>query len=74
MRVCTNLFVESVILLLIFFSQEVAFYDGNVKEKSILTDSFNKLRDCIRSFIQFKFYEGIIDNILSKCKVIVVQL
>lgn len=49
-------------------SEEVAFYNGSRKEQSILLSSFRKLVDHIRSFIQFRFYMGLVDNIVAKCR------
>ncbi|KAF6025465.1 ABCD3 [Bugula neritina] len=51
---------------LITNSEEVAFYNGSRKEQSILLSSFRKLVDHIRSFIQFRFYMGLVDNIVAK--------
>ena len=54
-------------LFLYLNSEEVAFYDGNKKERYILMGAFNTLKDHLRSFIRFKFFEGIVDNMIAKC-------
>ncbi|XP_067934447.1 ATP-binding cassette sub-family D member 3-like [Watersipora subatra] len=51
---------------LITNSEEVAFYKGNSKERHIIFSAFGSLRDHIRRFIQFKFIEGVFDNIIAK--------
>lgn len=59
-------------LLLVFFcvcfSEEVAFYNGNKKEQAIIMHTFKKLVDHLRGFINFRFYMGLIDNVIAKCK------
>ncbi|XP_067934177.1 ATP-binding cassette sub-family D member 3-like [Watersipora subatra] len=51
---------------LITNSEEVAFYNGNKKEQTILLSTFGRLVDHVRGFIQFRFYMGLIDNIIAK--------
>ncbi|DAZ95309.1 TPA: hypothetical protein N0F65_006562 [Lagenidium giganteum] len=51
---------------LITHSEEIAFYNGNVREKKILDDSFNRLIDLVRSSQQFRFSVSVIDNIVAK--------
>ncbi|XP_037932134.1 ATP-binding cassette sub-family D member 3-like, partial [Teleopsis dalmanni] len=51
---------------LITNSEEVAFYQGNVREKLTLLASFSKLRSHLRKFLEFRVSMGIIDNIVGK--------
>jgi len=51
---------------LITNSEEIAFYNGNKKEQTILLSTFKKLVNHIRNFIQFRFYMGLVDNIVAK--------
>ncbi|BFZ00189.1 hypothetical protein BsWGS_03228 [Bradybaena similaris] len=51
---------------LITNSEEIAFYQGNNREKFIITGSFHKLVDHLRSFIYFRIQMGFVDNIIAK--------
>ncbi|KAJ8932435.1 hypothetical protein NQ314_014649 [Rhamnusium bicolor] len=51
---------------LITHSEEVAFYNGNVREKATLLASYNKLLNHLRKFLRFKVFMGIIDNLVAK--------
>ncbi|EDV46757.1 ATP-binding cassette sub-family D member 3 [Drosophila erecta] len=51
---------------LITNSEEVAFYQGNVREKLTLLASYSKLRSHLRKFLEFRVSMGIIDNIIGK--------
>lgn len=51
---------------LITNSEEVAFYQGNHREKLTLLASFSKLRSHLRKFLEFRVSMGIIDNIVGK--------
>jgi len=51
---------------LITNSEEVAFYQGNEKEKNIIIATFGRLVTHLRKFIFFRFNMGLIDNILAK--------
>lgn len=51
---------------LITHSEEVAFYNGNVREKATLLSSYNKLLAHLRKFLRFKVLMGIIDNLVAK--------
>ncbi|RQM15891.1 hypothetical protein KXD40_009400 [Peronospora effusa] len=51
---------------LITHSEEIAFYNGNVREKRILDQSFNRLIDLLRSSQQFRFSMSVIDNVVAK--------
>ncbi|CAI5733486.1 unnamed protein product [Hyaloperonospora brassicae] len=51
---------------LITHSEEIAFYNGNVREKRILDQSFNRLIDLVRSSQQFRFSMSVIDNVVAK--------
>nr|CAI5832716.1 unnamed protein product [Callosobruchus analis] len=51
---------------LITHSEEVAFYNGNTREKATLLASYNKLLKHLRKFLRFKVVMGIIDNLVAK--------
>ncbi|XP_062138107.1 ATP-binding cassette sub-family D member 3 isoform X2 [Drosophila sulfurigaster albostrigata] len=51
---------------LITNSEEVAFYQGNVREKLTLLASYSKLRSHLRKFLEFRVSMGIVDNIVGK--------
>lgn len=51
---------------LITNSEEVAFYQGNTREKLTILASFNKLADHLRKFLDFKVGMGIVDNLVAK--------
>lgn len=51
---------------LITNSEEVAFYQGNKREKKNLDTSFMRLVNHLRCFITFRFNMGFIDNIIAK--------
>ncbi|KAG0714721.1 ATP-binding cassette sub-family D member 3 [Chionoecetes opilio] len=51
---------------LITNSEEVAFYQGNKREKKNLDTSFKRLVNHLRCFITFRFNMGFIDNIIAK--------
>ncbi|PSN54737.1 ATP-binding cassette sub-family D member 3 [Blattella germanica] len=51
---------------LITNSEEVAFYQGNQREKLTLLASFEKLTDHLRKFLEFKVGMGVVDNIVAK--------
>lgn len=51
---------------LITNSEEIAFYQGNLREKLTLFSSFNKLTSHMRKFLDFRVGMGIIDNIMGK--------
>lgn len=51
---------------LITHSEEIAFYNGNVREKRILDQSFDRLIDLVRRSQQFRFAMSVIDNIVAK--------
>ncbi|XP_067641245.1 ATP-binding cassette sub-family D member 3 [Eurosta solidaginis] len=51
---------------LITNSEEVAFYQGNTREKLTLLASYSKLRAHLRNFLQFRVSMGIVDNIVGK--------
>ncbi|KAH8290069.1 hypothetical protein KR044_007029 [Drosophila immigrans] len=53
---------------LITNSEEVAFYQGNVREKLTLLASYSKLRSHLRKFLEFRVSMGIVDNIVGKCE------
>uniref|UniRef100_M4C2Q7 ABC transporter domain-containing protein n=1 Tax=Hyaloperonospora arabidopsidis (strain Emoy2) TaxID=559515 RepID=M4C2Q7_HYAAE len=57
---------------LITHSEEIAFYNGNVREKRILDQSFNRLIDLVRSSQQFRFSMSVIDNVVAKYSATVV--
>ncbi|XP_050428786.1 ATP-binding cassette sub-family D member 3 [Adelges cooleyi] len=51
---------------LIANSEEIAFYNGNNREKLIMLSAFNKLTSHLRKFLEFKVFMGVIDNIIGK--------
>lgn len=51
---------------LITNSEEVAFYQGQAREKSNIMHSFHKLVNHSRNFVVFRFAMGFIDNIVAK--------
>ncbi|VEN44281.1 unnamed protein product [Callosobruchus maculatus] len=51
---------------LITHSEEVAFYNGNTREKATLLASYNKLLKHLRKFLRFKVVMGVIDNLVAK--------
>lgn len=51
---------------LITHSEEVAFYNGNVREKATLIASYNKLLNHLRKFLRFKVLMGTVDNFVAK--------
>ncbi|KAH9504673.1 ATP-binding cassette sub- D member 3 [Bulinus truncatus] len=51
---------------LITNSEEIAFYQGNNREKFIITGTFHKLVEHLRSFIHFRVQMGFVDNIIAK--------
>ncbi|TDH69722.1 hypothetical protein CCR75_008345 [Bremia lactucae] len=51
---------------LITHSEEIAFYNGNVREKRILEQSFHRLINLVRSSQQFRFSLSVIDNVVAK--------
>lgn len=51
---------------LITYSEEVAFYNGNNREKNTLLTSYNKLLNHLRKLLKFKTIMGVIDNLIAK--------
>lgn len=51
---------------LITHSEEVAFYNGNAREKATLLSSYNKLLAHMRKYLRFKVIMGIVDNFVAK--------
>lgn len=51
---------------IITHSEEIAFYQGNMREKAILIASFNKLVQHLRKFLKFRVVMGIADNVVAK--------
>ncbi|KAK7022846.1 ATP-binding cassette sub- D member 3 [Halocaridina rubra] len=51
---------------LITNSEEVAFYQGNKREKKNIDSSFARLVQHLRKFIGFRFNMGFVDNIIAK--------
>ncbi|KAL4237173.1 ATP-binding cassette sub- D member 3 [Mactra antiquata] len=51
---------------LITNSEEIAFYQGNKKEKSTILMTFKKLVTHLRYFIFFRLQMGLVDNIIAK--------
>ncbi|XP_054275529.1 ATP-binding cassette sub-family D member 3 [Macrosteles quadrilineatus] len=51
---------------LIANSEEIAFYNGNNREKLTVLAAFQKLTNHLRKFLEFKALMGTIDNIVAK--------
>ncbi|XP_052398761.1 ATP-binding cassette sub-family D member 3 isoform X2 [Carassius gibelio] len=51
---------------LITNSEEIAFYNGNVREKQTIHSTFRKLVDHLHNFIFFRFSMGMVDSIIAK--------
>jgi len=51
---------------LITNSEEIAFYDGNKREKIVIDSSFRRLVEHLRKSMQFRFTMGIVDNMVAK--------
>uniref|UniRef100_A0A673BJS7 ATP-binding cassette sub-family D member 3 n=1 Tax=Sphaeramia orbicularis TaxID=375764 RepID=A0A673BJS7_9TELE len=51
---------------LITNSEEIAFYNGNMREKQTIYATFKKLVDHLHNFIFFRFSMGFIDSIIAK--------
>lgn len=51
---------------LITHSEEVAFYNGNVREKATINSSYNKLLNHLRKFLKFRIIMGAVDNLVAK--------
>ncbi|XP_066247854.1 ATP-binding cassette sub-family D member 3 [Euwallacea similis] len=51
---------------LITHSEEVAFYNGNRREKATLLASYKKLQTHLKKFLRFRVIMGIIDNLVAR--------
>ncbi|XP_072560544.1 ATP-binding cassette sub-family D member 3-like isoform X2 [Paramormyrops kingsleyae] len=51
---------------LISNSEEIAFYNGNVREKKTILSVFNKLVNHLQRFLFFRFSMGFTDSIITK--------
>ncbi|XP_033841831.1 ATP-binding cassette sub-family D member 3a [Periophthalmus magnuspinnatus] len=51
---------------LITNSEEIAFYNGNLREKQTIHSTFKKLVDHLHAFIFFRFSMGFVDSIIAK--------
>ncbi|XP_057178724.1 ATP-binding cassette sub-family D member 3a isoform X4 [Triplophysa rosa] len=51
---------------LITNSEEIAFYNGNIREKQTIHSTFKKLVDHLHNFIVFRFSMGMVDSIVAK--------
>ncbi|XP_061778467.1 ATP-binding cassette sub-family D member 3-like, partial [Nerophis ophidion] len=51
---------------LITNSEEIAFYNGNMREKQTIYTTFKKLVDHLHNFIFFRFSMGFVDSIIAK--------
>lgn len=51
---------------LITNSEEIAFYNGNLREKATLLASYKKLQNHLRQFLKFKVVMGVVDNLVAK--------
>lgn len=50
-----------------FLLLQVAFYEGNSRERLTILASFSKLTDHLRKFLEFRVGMGVIDNLIAKC-------
>ncbi|KAM3593540.1 uncharacterized protein V6R79_014976 [Siganus canaliculatus] len=46
--------------------EEIAFYNGNIREKQTIHATFKKLVDHLHNFIFFRFSMGFVDSIIAK--------
>ncbi|XP_055723218.1 ATP-binding cassette sub-family D member 3-like isoform X1 [Salvelinus fontinalis] len=51
---------------LITNSEEIAFYNGNLREKQTIHSTFQKLVDHLHNFIVFRFSTGFVDSVIAK--------
>uniref|UniRef100_A0A7N6B615 ATP-binding cassette, sub-family D (ALD), member 3a n=1 Tax=Anabas testudineus TaxID=64144 RepID=A0A7N6B615_ANATE len=51
---------------LITNSEEIAFYNGNIREKQTIHATFKKLVDHLHNFIFFRFSMGFVDSLIAK--------
>ncbi|KAL2085571.1 hypothetical protein ACEWY4_018891 [Coilia grayii] len=51
---------------LITNSEEIAFYNGNIREKETIHSTFQKLVNHLHNFILFRFTMGFVDSIIAK--------
>ncbi|XP_063062856.1 ATP-binding cassette sub-family D member 3a isoform X3 [Engraulis encrasicolus] len=51
---------------LITNSEEIAFYNGNIREKETIHSTFKKLVSHLHNFILFRFSMGFVDSIIAK--------
>lgn len=51
---------------LITNSEEIAFYQGNAKEKTVLENSFQRLISLLNKANRFRFFMGIVDTMVAK--------
>ncbi|CAN8027793.1 unnamed protein product [Ixodes persulcatus] len=51
---------------LITNSEEIAFYQGNERERITLDNSFRRLVSHLRDFLEYRFTLGIVDDIVAK--------
>jgi len=51
---------------LITNSEEIAFYQGNEKEKTVLEKSFARLHRLLKKAMAFRFFMGIVDTMIAK--------
>ncbi|KAF5272212.1 hypothetical protein FQA39_LY01294 [Lamprigera yunnana] len=51
---------------IITYSEEIAFYNGNVKEKLTIMANFDKLMLHVRKFLRFRSIMGFFDNLIAK--------
>lgn len=48
--------------------EEIAFYQGNKREKVTLKNSLDRLRDHLSKMLLFRFNLDYLDNIIARCK------
>uniref|UniRef100_A0A671P7Q0 ATP-binding cassette sub-family D member 3-like n=1 Tax=Sinocyclocheilus anshuiensis TaxID=1608454 RepID=A0A671P7Q0_9TELE len=57
---------SNVLCFYFIVSEEIAFYNGNVREKQTIHSTFKKLVDHLHNFIFFRFSMGMVDSIIAK--------
>ena len=68
----TERLASVIVTLLPGYSEEISFYQGSAREKTILLGTLEQLVDHLRDFILFRFSMGFIDNVIAKCECVCV--
>lgn len=51
---------------LITNSEEIAFYQGNEKERNVINTTFSRMVKLLRESMRFRFFMGIVDTMIAK--------